>query len=54
MKRMKLTPEMTAQFAKFGREGGMLRAARLSPTRRRAIAKKAAKASVIARQVKKG
>ena len=54
MKTMRLMPDVIAQFAEFGREGGKRRAASLSPARRKEIAKKAAKASAAIRQVKKG
>lgn len=39
---MRLPPEIQAQFRRYGRAGGRTRAARLSPDRRKAIARKAA------------
>ena len=39
-----LPPAVRAFFAEKGREGGLLRGKRLSPERRRAIAKRAAQA----------
>ena len=39
---MKLPPEVREQFARYGQQGGEIRAARLSPERRKAIGRRAA------------
>jgi hypothetical protein len=39
-----MDPRITAYFRKFGKKGGKARKKKLSPARRKAIAKKAARA----------
>jgi hypothetical protein len=41
---MKLPPEVRARFRRFGREGGRMRAAKMTPEARRSVARRAATA----------